>query len=262
MSAATFSNTANGGPSSPALPAPEIGGHHAAVAMAATPVPSPTAAVGPAAGRDDDIVRALAFAEEPTAAVLAQTTNSSSNIAGGSSSTNGGQGGESTDVSVFAKGEDQESCVQPSRAAEDSSSGAAVGRNSGEAASGTSRSPGVSASSRSTKASWHDGRLAASTPSSANGERIGIAGNGSATASARGSDARVNRGTAAGPVVAGDESDAGSVDEDNDDYTWFSSEKRVSGGERKHGRGRLGGGRVYDKVRITDHAEVSVFGLC
>lgn len=259
MSAASFSNTANGGPSSSTLSAPEIGGHHAAMAVAAAP--SPAAAVAPAAGRDDDIVRALAFVEEPTAAVLALTANASSNIKGGSSSTDGGQGGESTDVSVFAKAKDPEPCVQPSRAAEDSSSGTAVGHDSGGAASATSRSPGVSASSGSTKASWHDRRLAASTTSSANGERVGIAENGSATASARGSDARVNRGTAAGSVGGGDESDAGSVDEDNDDYTWFSSEKRVSGGERKHGRGRLGGGRVYDRVRITDHAEVSVFGL-
>ncbi|CAM9769302.1 unnamed protein product [Ectocarpus sp. 4 AP-2014] len=255
MSAATFSNTANGGPSSPALSAPEIGGHRAAVAMAVAAAPSPAAAVGSAAGRDDDIVRALAFAKESTAAVLEQTANASSNIEGGSSGTDGGQGGESTDGSVFAKAEDPESCVQPSRAAEDSSSGTAVGHRTGGAASATSRSPGVSASSGSTQASWHDRRLAVSTTSSANGGRVGIAENGSATASARGSDARVNRGTAAGSVGAGDESDAGSVDEDNDDYTWFSSEKRVSGGERKHGRGRLGGGRVYDRVRITDHAE-------
>ncbi|CAN0161733.1 unnamed protein product, partial [Ectocarpus sp. 8 AP-2014] len=154
MSAATFSNTANGGPSSPALSAPELGGHHAAVAMAVAAAPSPAAAVGPAAGRDDEIVRALAFAEEPTVAVLAQTANASSNSKGGSSSIDGGQGGESTDVSVFAKAEDSESCVQPSRPAEDSSSGTAVGHNTGGAASATSRSPGVSASSGSTKASW------------------------------------------------------------------------------------------------------------
>ncbi|CAN0590410.1 unnamed protein product, partial [Ectocarpus sp. 12 AP-2014] len=99
--------------------------------------------------------------------------------------------------------EDPGSCVQPSRAAEDSSSGTAVGHHAGGATSATSTSPDLSASSGSTQASWHDRRLVASTTSSANGGRIGIAENGSATASARGSDARVNRGTAAGSAGAG-----------------------------------------------------------
>lgn len=92
----------------------------------------------------------------------------------------------------------------------------------------------------------------------------GVAG-GESTAEDKG-DGRVNKGggrgggAGAGSSGLDDNSDAdvdvGSADEDSEDYTWFSSERRTSAGERKHGRGRPRGERVYDRVRINDNAEV------
>lgn len=232
----------------PALGINYPSGHVTTAAVGEPPVPPPVTAqgmaLGPAAaavaaaGRDDNIVRALAFAEKPTsAAILAQAANGSSNSVGNPVVGDDANGG----TNASAPGE--AASFEIDRDSDETLS------SSGEAsvpATATSGSVNSATPARLTNAIWDGRHLAVNTASSTS--LIGAG-------TAKGLDPRVNGGTVAG--TAGDGSDDGSEDEDNEYFTWFSSQRRVSGGQRKHGRGNLRGDKVYDSIRINDNAKVS-----
>lgn len=250
----------SGEPASSGLP-PALGinytsGHVGTAAVGVPPVVppvtaqgltlGPAAAVVAAAGRDDNIVRALAFAEEPGSAAIVVQANSSSNSVGNAvvgDDANGGTSSSGPGEAVVCE-IDPDSDETLSSSGETSVPATAA---NGDAAPSISKGSVNSAThTHRTNASWHGQHLAVHTNSSTS--LIG-------TGTAKGLDPPVNGGTAAG--TGGDESDVGSEDEDNEYFTWFSSQRRVRGGQRKHGRGNLRGGRVYDSIRINDNAKVS-----
>lgn len=280
LPAATISYVENEEPA-PTLRSHYASGHMATAAVEVPPVPFPVTAqglgLGPAAapvaaaGRDENIVRALSFAKKPAAAAIpAQAARVRSNgvgnatVNGDSSGTTsrGGNGHGRESTNAFSSGEavtcEKGPGLDETLSRSDEASGLAVTAGGNATAdsinTGSVNSP---APTRRTEASWHDRHGTLNTTSSNSSSRSGLAesGNGVTSAStATGFDARVDGATAAGN--AGDESDVGSEDDDNDYFTWFSSQRRVSSGQRKHGRGKPRGDRVYDSVRINDHAEV------
>lgn len=265
-------------PSSP----PPTPGHHCESGLATATVEVPPVsppvtdqglALGPAAveaaGRDEKNVRALGSGKESAAAaILVQAANVSSNGAGNAivhgdangTASSGGSGHGGGDINASAPGEAVLCEIDPDSDEVISSSGEASGPAAavvGDTPSSNDASGTSSAPMDRTAMNRHDRNLGVNTSSSSSA-RVGLAetGNGVTSAGiAKGLDARVNGGSADGS--AGDESDVGSEDEDNDYFTWFSSQRRIIGGQRKHGRGKLRGDRVYDSVRINDNAEVS-----
>ncbi|CAM9090700.1 unnamed protein product, partial [Hapterophycus canaliculatus] len=217
----------------------------------------PAAASAPA-GRDENIVRALAFAEDGSNGVRKGTANDAAAAAGsgGGGRAEGGDNDVSALEEIVVHGACPEADVAMSRhgepvvppaaaaggrAVEDATPRGIDGSICGMVPEGLTKG---SCSARSLTASSSAGRrgLANSEDDVASAMAAGNLGR------------RADGGSAAGSAGE-DEDDVGSGDEDNDDYTWFSSERRVSGGERKHGRGRLGGDKVYDRIRINDNAE-------
>lgn len=277
MAAAAFAFTAKRELASSSLPASQqIGNLHAsghvppqasasAAAVAPPPEPAPAGAqsaqLGPAAanapaGRDENVVRALALAEDARNGVRKGTANDTATATG---SAGGGRAeGEDSNVSaleeIVVRGAGLEADVPLARYGEPAvpSAAAAGGRVAGDAAP---RSIGGSLRGVESQISAQPSGNVRSLAASAGASGGSLTKSEDGVASASGSVGS-SAGSAAGS--AGEEDDVGSGDEDNDDYTWFSSERRVTGGERKHGRGRLGGDKVYDRIQINDNAEVSV----
>ncbi|CAM9955213.1 unnamed protein product [Scytosiphon promiscuus] len=265
MAAAAFAYTANRELPSDSLPSTQQVGNLCApgqmppqaCASAAAVAPQPTSAsqglqLGSApanapAGRDENIVRALAFAEDGRKGVRKSTGDGTATVTCSGGGGRADEGG--TNVSAM-----EEIVVSATGAEADVPTGlyddaaippvAAAGSRGAEDAAPSSIAVPVRG-------------LGPEGVTEVRGNATGVltkSENGLASASAdRSLGAPANGGAAAGS--AGEDDDVGSGDEDNDDYTWFSSERRASGGDRKHGRGKLGVDKVYDRIRINDNAE-------
>lgn len=241
--AAAAAAAANGEPAATNLPPPTIAHHHASGNMAAAAVAAVSSpmidvgqdrdqglvlggvAVAEPPVRDDNIVRALAFAEEHHSAARA-----SAHAQQGCS--RGGGGGNGNGGTANGSGSNVSSAMDVCGANPPGS----------DARPPPPLPPPPS-----------------STPAEAFAASLGLAesSNGVVTSGGAGGGQANGEAPGAGGSAPDNSSDVGSADEDSEDYTWFSSERRSSGGERKHGRGRARNERVYDRVRINDHADVS-----